>query len=92
MTRPFNDRAEAERALASKLTHLRGPNVILLALPRGGVPVAAEVAAGLAAPPDVFNVRKVGVPWPAQCAHARPSRNRASPNAHTVSQDACVHP
>src|SRR4051812_33991435 len=59
----FRDRAHAGRELASKLTRYseRG-DVIVLALPRGGVPVAYEVAEALGAPLDVFIVRKLGVP------------------------------
>ena len=63
MTRPFKDRASAGRALAAKLEHLRGRNVLVLGLPRGGVPVAFEVAQALHAPLDILNVRKLGVPW-----------------------------
>ena len=60
---PFRDRAEAGRALAHVLSHYAGrDDVIVLALPRGGVPVAAEVAKELGAPLDVFLVRKLGVP------------------------------
>jgi putative phosphoribosyl transferase len=60
---PFRDRAEAGRALARVLSHYAGrDDVIVLALPRGGVPVAAEVAKELRAPLDVFLVRKLGVP------------------------------
>jgi putative phosphoribosyl transferase len=63
VTRPFADRAEAGRRLAADLEHYGGqPNVLVLALPRGGVPVAAEVARALGAPLDVFVVRKLGVP------------------------------
>jgi putative phosphoribosyl transferase len=59
----FRDRAEAGRALARLLSHYAGrDDVIVLALPRGGVPVAAEVAKELGAPLDVFVVRKLGVP------------------------------
>src|SRR5947208_14713220 len=59
----FADRAEAGRVLAEKLKPLAGnPNVVVLALPRGGVPVAYEVARRLGAPLDVFVVRKLGVP------------------------------
>src|SRR3954469_11569236 len=59
----FADRAEAGRVLAEKLKPLAGnPDVIVLALPRGGVPVAFEVARRLGAPLDVFVVRKLGVP------------------------------
>ena len=59
----LRDRTEAGAALAGRLSHLRGEDVIVLALPRGGVPVAAEVARALDAPLDVLNVRKLGVPW-----------------------------
>jgi predicted phosphoribosyltransferase len=59
----FLNRTEAGRQLAAKLTDLRGqPEVVVLGLPRGGVPVAHEVARGLGAPLDVFVVRKIGVP------------------------------
>jgi predicted phosphoribosyltransferase len=59
----FRDRAEAGRALARALSHYAGrDDVIVLALPRGGVPVAYEVANELGAPLDVFLVRKLGVP------------------------------
>jgi len=58
----FRDRAEAGRALAGELQHLRSDDAVVLALPRGGVPVAAEVARGLDAPLDVLLVRKLGVP------------------------------
>jgi len=59
----FQDRFEAGRLLASKLTHLANrPDVVVLALPRGGVPVGYEVAKALNAPLDVFVVRKLGVP------------------------------
>ena len=59
----FKDRTSAGRDLAAKLAHLRGQNVIVLALPRGGLPVAYEIAHALHAPLDVLNVRKLGVPW-----------------------------
>jgi predicted phosphoribosyltransferase len=59
----FRDRAEAGRALAGKLaTYADRSDVLILALPRGGVPVAYEVARALKAPLDVFLVRKLGVP------------------------------
>ena len=63
MPERFSNRTEAGRALAARLGHLSGENVIVLALPRGGVPVGAEIARALHAPLDVFNVRKLGVPW-----------------------------
>jgi putative phosphoribosyl transferase len=59
----FMDRREAGRVLASQLMHYSGrDDVVVLALPRGGVPVGFEVARALAAPLDVFLVRKLGVP------------------------------
>jgi putative phosphoribosyl transferase len=59
----FRDRADAGRALAAELGHLAGmPGLLVLGLPRGGVPVAAEVARALDAPLDVFLARKLGVP------------------------------
>ena len=63
MERAFPNRAEAGRQLAEKLESYTGrDNVIVLGLPRGGVPVAYEVAKRLRAPLDVFIVRKLGVP------------------------------
>lgn len=60
---PFRDRADAGRFLADHLSAYVGrPDVLVLALPRGGVPVAYEVAVALATPLDVFLVRKLGVP------------------------------
>jgi hypothetical protein len=59
----FVDRTDAGRALAARLGHLAGPDLVVLALPRGGSPVAAEVARGLGAPLDVVLVRKLGVPF-----------------------------
>lgn len=61
--RLFADRKEAGRALAARLRKYAGPNdVLVLALPRGGVPVAFEVAEALGAPFDLFLVRKLGTP------------------------------
>ncbi len=59
----FIDRADAGRHLAQRLRYLRGTDVVVLALPRGGVPVAFEVAEELRAPLDVIVVRKLGVPF-----------------------------
>jgi putative phosphoribosyl transferase len=58
----FDDRHEAGRLLARRLVHLRGENPVVLALPRGGVPVGVEIAKLLKAPLDVILVRKIGVP------------------------------
>jgi putative phosphoribosyl transferase len=61
--RPFSDRREAGRELASKLQVYAGrDDVVVLALPRGGVPVAYEIAEALDAPLDIFVVRKLGLP------------------------------
>src|SRR4029078_241523 len=63
MTAPFHDRFEAGQRLAAELTRYRNrPDVWVLALPRGGVPVAYEVASALNVPLDVFVVRKLGLP------------------------------
>ena len=63
MSRRFENRADAGRVLAKMLvTYADRPDAIVLALPRGGVPVAYEVAQALALPLDIFLVRKLGVP------------------------------
>lgn len=59
----FFDRHDAGRRLAERLQGLHAEQPVILALPRGGVPVAAEVATGLGAPLDVLVVRKLGCPW-----------------------------
>ncbi len=59
---PFKDRADAGRKLARALAGYKDEQPVLLALPRGGVSVAAEVAAVLKAPLDLILVRKIGVP------------------------------
>ncbi|MEV8585767.1 phosphoribosyltransferase family protein [Streptomyces sp. NPDC051180] len=58
----FSDRTDAGRQLAGRLDHLKGQDVVVLGLPRGGVPVAAQVAEALGAPLDICLVRKLGVP------------------------------
>ena len=60
---PFRDRREAGRRLAERLSGLRASSPLVLGLPRGGVPVAFEVANTLGAPLDVLVVRKLGVPF-----------------------------
>ncbi|MFJ8621510.1 phosphoribosyltransferase family protein [Kitasatospora sp. NPDC093550] len=59
----FADRTDAGRRLAARLGHLGGTGAIVVALPRGGVPVAAEVAEALGAPLDICVIRKLGVPY-----------------------------
>lgn len=64
----FEDRSDAGRRLARVLAGYRDQRPLILALPRGGVPVAAEVAASLGAPLDLILVRKVGVPFEPELA------------------------
>ena len=65
---PFADRMDAGRKLAQALAGYRGQHVVVLALPRGGVPVAAQVAEALKAPMDLILVRKIGVPMQPELA------------------------
>ena len=84
MPLPYPDRAAAGRALASRLTSFGGaPDLLVLALPRGGLPVAAEVARALNAPLDVFVVRKLGVPGQEELAMGA----IASGGARVLNQD-----
>ncbi|MFD4182189.1 phosphoribosyltransferase [Rhodococcus sp. NPDC058514] len=64
----YETRAKAGRVLAGSLGHLRDADPLVLGLPRGGVPVAAEVAHELGAELDVILVRKLGVPWQPELA------------------------
>jgi putative phosphoribosyl transferase len=65
----FRDRKQAGELLARKLTkYANREDVVVLAIPRGGVPVGFEVARALHAPLDVFIVRKLGVPWQEELA------------------------
>ncbi|MGY2745065.1 phosphoribosyltransferase family protein [Pseudarthrobacter sp. O4] len=64
----FEDRVDAGRQLGRRLAELRGQDLVVLGLPRGGVPVAFEVAAALDAPLDVIVVRKLGLPYQPELA------------------------
>ena len=70
LARPFADRRAAGRALARALAGKRLTAPVVLALPRGGVPVAAEIAGALEAPLEIVVVRKIGVPWRRELAVA----------------------
>ncbi|RDI60436.1 phosphoribosyl transferase-like protein [Nocardia pseudobrasiliensis] len=71
----FHDRSDAGRRLAARMQSLRGADVVVLGVPRGGVPVAFEVAAALGAPLDVILVRSVSPTNP---------NSRSVPSAKTV--------
>jgi putative phosphoribosyl transferase len=64
----FADRGDAGRRLAAQLGYLRGPQLVVLGVPRGGMPVAFEVARALGAPLDIVVVRKLGVPYQPELA------------------------
>jgi putative phosphoribosyl transferase len=64
------NREDAGRRLAERLAGYRGHDVVVLALPRGGVPVAAEIARALEAPLDLLFVRKIGLLWQPELAYA----------------------
>ncbi|HWC64368.1 MAG TPA: hypothetical protein VG501_12140, partial [Rhizomicrobium sp.] len=64
----FRDRADAGRQLADRVAMLNLQNPLVLALPRGGVPVAVEIAQVLRAPLDLLLVRKLGLPWQPELA------------------------
>jgi len=65
---PFRNRVDAGRQLAKALASYKHQHCVVLALPRGGVPVAAEIAAALDAPLDLVLVRKIGVPFQPELA------------------------
>ena len=64
----FRDRNDAGRQLAGRLTSFRGGDPVVLALPRGGVPIGAEIARAIDAPLDIVLVRKIGVPFQPELA------------------------
>ena len=64
----FKDRSDAGRQLAAALASYKDQQPVIFALPRGGVPVAARVAAALKAPLDLILVRKIGVPFQPELA------------------------
>src|SRR5665213_723583 len=70
VTTLFADRADAGRQLAGRLKKLGLPNPVVYALPRGGVPVAVEIAKMLNAPLDLIMVRKIGAPGQPELALA----------------------
>jgi len=83
----FRDRQEAGRLLGKRLVELKLDRPVILALPRGGVPVAAEVARALRAPIDVLLVRKLGVPHNPEFAFGAIGEDGARViNAHIVHQ------
>jgi putative phosphoribosyl transferase len=87
----FADRADAGRALAGQLQRYAGrADVVVLGLPRGGVPVAYEVAASLGAPLDVLVVRKLGVPWHSELAMGAIASGDALYVDHHMVREACV--
>jgi putative phosphoribosyl transferase len=75
----FTNRADAGRPLANRLSMLVFPDPVALALPRGGVPVATEVARAPAAPLDLVIVRKPGVPGHDELADPEKPTKRAIP-------------
>jgi putative phosphoribosyl transferase len=88
MALPFYDRADAGRQLARNLRHYEGERgVIVLALPRGGVPVGYEVAQALHLPLDVFLVRKLGVPGHEELAMGA----IASGGVQVMNEDVVLH-
>ncbi len=86
----FRDRVDAGRRLGDRLSHLRGRDLVVLGLPRGGVPVAAQVAAALSAPLDVIVVRKIGHPRQPEYAVGAIGEDGArvlTPGAQSVASD-----
>lgn len=93
MDRPFTDRRDAGRQLADRLAAWADRrDVVVLALPRGGVPVAFEVAAALHAPLDVLPVCKIGMPWQPELAMGALSSNGAQYVDQALVREAGVDP
>lgn len=93
MDRPFSDRRDAGRRLAARLAAWAGrDDVVVLALPRGGVPVAFEVATALDAPLDVLPVSKIGVPWQPELAMGALSSNGAQYVDQAIVREAGLDP
>jgi putative phosphoribosyl transferase len=88
----FSDRVDAGRRLAGRLDGLRGQPVTVLGLTRGGVPVAAEVAAALAAPLDLVVVRKLGSPGRPELAMGAVAEDGVRTLDHQVLRSARVSP
>ncbi|GAA3507253.1 phosphoribosyltransferase family protein [Streptomyces showdoensis] len=88
----FTDRTDAGRRLAARLTGLKGQDLVVLGLPRGGVPVAAEVADALDAPLDICLVRKLGVPYQPELAMGAIGENGVRVLNDRVLSDAGVSP
>jgi putative phosphoribosyl transferase len=85
MQRPrFHDRAHAGRLLAERLGHLRGQDVVVLGLVRGGVAVAAEIARAIGAPLDVIVARKLGAPFQRELAIGAVARDASFLNEDLV--------
>ncbi|GAA2687517.1 phosphoribosyltransferase family protein [Nonomuraea recticatena] len=88
----FADRSEAGRRLAEKLRPLAGEDVVVLGLPRGGVPVAFEVADAIGAPLDVILVRKLGVPIRPELAFGAIGEDGVRVLNHDIIKGAALRP
>jgi putative phosphoribosyl transferase len=86
----FADRDDAGRCLAARLGHLRDKPVVVLGLPRGGVPVAFQVARAIGAPLDVIVVRKLGVPFQPELAMGAVGEDGALVINHEIVREARV--
>lgn len=86
----FRDRRDAGRVLAERLRSYAGPHTLVLGLPRGGVPVAYEVAVALGAELDILPVRKIGVPSQPELAMGAVAPGGAVYVAHDTMREALV--